>query len=56
MRVSAKQRLCDRRFAVVAETVSACAPLIGFPFRPVYTRVAACFDFLTAVHNAGSRG
>lgn len=43
--VSAKQRLCDRRFAVVAETVSACAPLIGFPFRPVYTRVAVCFDF-----------
>ena len=41
---------------MVAETVSACAPLIGFPFRPVYTRVTVCFDFLTAVHNAGSRG
>lgn len=35
---------------MVAETISTCAPLIGFPFRPVYTRVAVCFDFLTAVH------
>ena len=31
---------------MVAETVSACARLIGLPFRPVYTRVAVCFDIL----------